>query len=98
MSHRPERLTARIRQIRRALVTPDVLAQLRETPHGERNPVGLQDLQARVAHLEQLLQGLQDAVYRESRRQDRRMSELEVRIEPATLAAALSRDARDRGL
>jgi hypothetical protein len=98
MSHRPERLTARIRQIRRALATPDVLAQLRETSRGEPDPVGLQDLQARVAHLEQLLQGLQDAVYRESRRHDRRISELEVRIEPATLAAALSRDARDRGL
>jgi hypothetical protein len=98
MSHRPEGLTARLRQIRRALGTPDVLAQLRETPRGEPDPVDLQDLQRRVAHLEQLLQGLQDSVYRESRRQERRISELEVRVDPATLAVALSKDARDRRL
>ncbi len=98
MSHRPEGLTARLRQIRRALATPDVLAQFRESSRGEPDPVDLGDLQARVAHLEQLLQGLQDSVYRESRRQEKRISELEVRVDPATLAAALSKDARDRRL
>ncbi len=48
--------------------------------------------------LEQLVQGFQDAVYRESRRQDERISELEARMQPASIAKALSADARNRGL
>jgi len=55
-------------------------------------------LRSRVAHLEQLVQGLQDSVHRGSERQDKRLSEIERQIEPATLAAALSKDARIRGL
>lgn len=56
------------------------------------------DLRARVAHLEQLVQGLQDSVYREAQRVDQRLAELEKRADPAALAAALSKDARERGL
>jgi hypothetical protein len=56
------------------------------------------ELRTRVAHLEALVQGLQDAVYRESQRQDKRLTELEARTDPAALAAALSEDARQRGL
>jgi hypothetical protein len=48
--------------------------------------------------LEQLLQGLQDSVHRESRRADTRLAELEAQIQPATLGRALSDDARNRGL
>ncbi len=51
-----------------------------------------------MAHLEQLLEGLQDSVHRESLRQDKRIAELEAQIQPAALGEALSRDARDRGL
>lgn len=56
------------------------------------------ELRARIAHLEQMLQGLQDSVYRESQRVERRLAELEKRAEPGAVAAALSKDARDRGL
>jgi hypothetical protein len=56
------------------------------------------ELRARVAHLEQLVQGLQDSVYREAQRIDQRLAELEKRADPAALAAALSKDARERGL
>jgi len=56
------------------------------------------ELRSRVAHLEQLVQGLQDSVHRGSERQDKRLSEIERQIDPATLAAALSKDARIRGL
>jgi hypothetical protein len=45
-----------------------------------------------------MVQGLQDSIYRESRREDSRITELEARLDPAALAAALSKDARDRGL
>jgi uncharacterized protein YlxW (UPF0749 family) len=56
------------------------------------------DLRTRLAHLEQLVQGLQDSVHRASLRQDERMSAIEKRLDPVTMAAALSKDARDRGL
>jgi hypothetical protein len=37
-------------------------------------------------------------VYRESQRQDKRLADLEAQIEPAALAAELSKHARDHGL
>jgi hypothetical protein len=98
MSWEPHGLAARIRQIRRALVTPDVLSQIRRAPAGDSSTALPENLQPRVAHLEQLVQGLQDSVYRETQRQDRRITELEERVEPAALTAALDKDARERGL
>ncbi len=91
---------ARLRQIRRFRVTPDVLGQLRTSTRGPADPgsPAPQDLQARVAHLEQLVQGLQDSVYREARRHDTRLTELEALTEPTAIAAALSQNARERGL
>jgi hypothetical protein len=44
------------------------------------------------------LRGLQDSVHRETVRQTGRISELEARMEPAALAVALNKDARERGL
>lgn len=58
----------------------------------------LESLETRVAHLEGLLEGLQDSVHRESTRQSDRIAELEARTEPETLAVALSKHARERGL
>ena len=102
MSRESYGLVSRIKDMRRALATPDVLSQLRRGPAGASDaalPESLeQNLQPRVAHLEQLVQGLQDSVYRESQRQDRRITELEARVEPAALTAALDKDARQRGL
>jgi hypothetical protein len=89
-----EGLIARIRQLRRAAGTTDE-AQL-PAPGQERGE--LQALETRVAHLEQLLQGLQDSVHRESTRMETRIAELEGQIQPATLGKALSDDARNRGL
>ena len=63
-------------------------------PDGPR----IQDLERRVAHLEGLLEGFQDSVHRESLRLDRRIAELDARLEPGALAVELSRDARERGL
>lgn len=88
-------LITRIRQVRRARAR----ASERDT---SSTPAPGQDelraLEARVAHLEQLVEGLQDSVHRESTRLSERISELEARIQPATLAKSLSQDARERGL
>jgi hypothetical protein len=58
----------------------------------------LRRLEERLAHLEALVEGLQDAVYRDSVRHEERMSELERKTEPESVAKALSDDARRRGL
>jgi uncharacterized coiled-coil protein SlyX len=88
-------LIARIRQLRRASGRPsEHAAPSTPTPgHDE-----LRALEARVAHLEQLVEGLQDSVHRESTRLSERIGELEARTQPATLAKSLSQDARERGL
>ncbi|MDQ6807112.1 MAG: hypothetical protein M3065_19620 [Actinomycetota bacterium] len=89
----PERegLIARLKQTRR-LPAPDGL------PVPASDPVRFRALETRISHLESLLEGLQDSVHRESARQSKRIAELEARTEPAALAIALSRNARDRGL
>lgn len=61
-------------------------------------PLDDRSLESRVAHLEEMLEGLQDALHRASVRQDKRIADLEARLEPAALAVALSRNARERGL
>jgi transposase len=89
-----EGLIARIRHLRRQAAVSD-------TPAAETNPgdsLAFGALETRIAHLEQLVEGLQDSVHRESRRQDDRISALEAQIQPAALSAALSKDVRDRGL
>jgi hypothetical protein len=58
----------------------------------------LQGLEARLKHLEALVEGLQDAIHRDSIRHEERMSALERKTEPEALAKALSEDARHRGL
>ena len=90
-----EELTARIRQIRRAA---DASATARPQVAPKDDTITLQALQARIEHLEQLVEGLQDSIHRESERHGKRITELEARIQPAALSAALSKDARDRGL
>jgi len=91
----PAGLIARIRQIRR---TAEASGTAPRTADPNPDPTALQVLQARVEHLEYLVEGLQDSIYRESERQSKRLTELEARIEPAALSVALSTDARERGL
>jgi len=61
-------------------------------------PDDLQRLSERLGHLEALVEGLQDAIHRDSVRHDERLAELERKTEPEALASALSDDARRRGL
>jgi uncharacterized protein YlxW (UPF0749 family) len=90
-----ERLVGRIRQLRRAA---EVAAEPREAAGGGLGPDEVRRLQGRVEHLEQMVQGLQDSVHRESSRQEKRIAELEARVQPAALSKALSEDVRGRGL
>jgi uncharacterized coiled-coil protein SlyX len=91
-----ESLIARVTQMRRRAPTAV------DEPAEPRGSIADQDLigalESRVAHLEHLLQGLQDSVHRESKRQSKRLMDLEARIEPAEISRALSKDARERGL
>ena len=90
-----ERLVTQLRQIRRAGRTAEAQpASDSASPDRARIVV----LEERIAHLEQLLEGLQDSVHRESERQGKRLAELEARIEPGALGEAMSKDARERGL
>ena len=58
----------------------------------------IESLEARVTHLEAMIEGLQDAVHREAVRANTRLDEMERNIEPAELSRRLSKDARERGL
>jgi hypothetical protein len=90
-----EGLIARIRHVRRVAAAADTMPSASNVrPELDE----IRALQARVAHLEQLLEGLQDSVHRESERQGKLIAQLEAQIHPAAMGAALSKDARDRGL
>lgn len=89
-----EGLTARIREIRRL-----TLSRTRQkSAPAARPPEPLQALEARIAHLERQLEGLQDSVHRESERRDGLIARLEKQVQPGTMGAALADDARNRGL
>jgi hypothetical protein len=92
----PERqgMIQRVKQLRnaRAATPPSQVAG------PSSDSARIKSLEDRLAYLEDLVQGLQDSVYREAQRQDTRLDELEKQVEPAALAVALSKDARDRGL
>lgn len=88
-------LLARVRQLRRR--QPEG-ADAPGTASARATPDGLEALELRIAHLEQMLQGLQDSVHREADRQGRRLADLEAQVQPAAMGKALSQDARERGL
>jgi hypothetical protein len=58
----------------------------------------IEALERRVDQLEGLLEGLQDAVHRESVREGGRIDTLEKRTAPSEISRALSRNAREHGL
>lgn len=89
-----EGLIARIRQVRRVAAAGD----RSESRAGDPKPDRLQALEERVAHLERLVEGLQDSVHRESDRHSKLIAELQGQVQPEAMSAALAEDARNRGL
>lgn len=89
-----EGLIGWIRQIRRTAES----SAPRKAPAVDPDRDRVRALEARVSHLEQLVQGLQDSVHREFSRQEKRITDLEARVQPGALGKALSEDARARGL
>lgn len=89
-----EGLVGRIRQSRRANAADGDAAAAGDDDPGDR----IGGLEQRVAHLERLLEGFQDSVYRESERHAKMIAELQLQVEPGAMSAALAEDARNRGL
>ncbi len=88
-------LIARIRQVRRSSAgTGGSDRGSTADARDDRVPV----LEARVAHLERLVEGLQDSVHRESERHEKLIADLQEQIQPGAMGAALAEDARSRGL
>lgn len=97
-----EGLIARIRLIRRPVAATDRTSERASgrpgTDADDPQPEALRALEARVAHLESLLQGLQDSVHRESKRHSELIAELQNQADPAAMSAALAEHARNHGL
>ena len=74
-------------RLRRRLSPPEDLSRQR-----------IASLEGRVADLEEMLEGLQDAVHRDAVRRDEQAARLERKLEPRELTRTLSNDARERGL
>jgi hypothetical protein len=87
-------ILGRVVQLGRGRRAPDAARQAPAAGHERRIEV----LEERIDQLEALLEGLQDAVHRESVRDEGRIGALEKRTEPSELSRALNRDARERGL
>ena len=85
-------ILGRVVQLGRGRRPPDAA---RQAPGHERR---IEALEERIDQLEALLEGLQDAVHRESIREGGRIGALEKRTEPSEMSRALDRDARERGL
>jgi hypothetical protein len=58
----------------------------------------IEALEQRIAHLEAIVEGLQDAVHREAVRLGKQIEGLEAKTEPGEITRALSRNARERGI
>jgi len=58
----------------------------------------VQRIEARVAHLEALIEGLQDSVDREVQRLDSCVEDLRTKTDPVNMTRALSAEARRRGV
>jgi uncharacterized coiled-coil protein SlyX len=101
MTGEPEGLIARIRHLRGGSAAGAEQPPGRSTDsqgaHSERDD-RLDALEARLVHLEQLVEGLQDSVHREAERHSKRIDELQTQVQPGAMSAALAEDARTRGL
>jgi uncharacterized coiled-coil protein SlyX len=90
-----EGLVARIRHLRRVAAAAE---KPQAGPAVNPEAARFDALEARIAHMESLVEGLQDSVHREAERHSRMIAELQAQVQPAAMSAALSKNARERGL
>jgi hypothetical protein len=90
------RLLDRVVQQRRAAAPEPEVAEVAagEPDEGRR----LEALADRVAHLEALVEGLQDSIHRDAVRRDRILEEIKETTEPATMMRSLERHSREQAL
>jgi hypothetical protein len=93
-----EGLVGRIRQTRRANAIVGISDSEATGGGGDADLDQVHALERRVAHLERLLEGFQDSVYRESERHAKMIAELQLLVEPGAMGTSLAEDARNRGL
>jgi uncharacterized coiled-coil protein SlyX len=93
-----EGLVSRIRTIRRLAAVPDRVVGRPAGPPTGPVPERVAALEARLAHLEQLVEGLQDSVHREADRHTALIDELQAQVRPEMMVASLAKHARERGL
>lgn len=58
----------------------------------------LEAVERRLAHMEAMIEGLQDSVHRESTRRASQIAELDRNTQPDVIRRALDKDARRRGI
>lgn len=58
----------------------------------------LEAVERRLAHMEAMIEGLQDSVHRESTRRASQIAELDRNTQPDAIRRALDKDARRRGI
>jgi hypothetical protein len=87
-------LTARIRQIRGRTFSREQSTQ----PAAGIDEARLRTLEGRLSDLEQLVEGLQDSVHRESDRHAKLITELQTQVRPDSMGVSLAEDARNRGI
>ncbi len=87
-------ILGRVVQLGRERRAQDAAPQAPDAGHERR----IEAVEERTDQLEALLEALQDAVHRESVREQGRIGALEKQTEPSEISRSLSRDARERGL
>jgi hypothetical protein len=92
--NRRRRVTARLRSLRFPAAGDAGALEARLT----RTETEQREIRERLERLESLIEGLQDAVHRETVRQQQLIDELQRKMDPAEIARALSDDARRKGL
>jgi hypothetical protein len=89
-------LLSRVLERRRLDVDPDEPQPQR--PDAVTTDDQIAALAKRVNHLEKLVEGLQDAIHRDSLRRGHQIQELEDRTEPGEMSRAIAKHTRKHGL
>jgi uncharacterized coiled-coil protein SlyX len=71
---------------------------LRDDPHADPQDARIASLETRLDHLESLVEGLQDAVHRDSARHEREIRDLDEKTDPGQMSRSIAEHNREHGL